>query len=247
MNTHFLKIPVEMAVFALREARTAQVCSYAASHFIYSGKARLSDRPDKEIASLTGVSSRTVYRHFSELLEWNWMGKDEKNGWVFFRGIDRIRQIEDWHYKRSGILYGGDLKTFKPFLAAAVLTSLAKTKKQEQRTEFQRGNSLPTAVPISAKAFAKTLKISVRSAQNLRKLAAEHNYIKSQANLIQIENLSPDDLKHLKNQDMDRVPVTLSERPGRLQVPINRIRFFDEKLFLQGPNLIEPMIKVKSR
>lgn len=246
MNPAYLKIPCEMALFALREQQTAKAGSYLATHFIYSGKAPVADRPANRIAQVTGVSPRTVHRHFEWLLERNWLGKDDKNGWYFFRGLDRVHRMEGWKYGRAALMQKKDLQNIKAFFAGVVMASLAQTGKG-QRTERQSPRSKPTAAPISLSVLSDTLQVSESTAYRLRKLADDKKYIKNEERLIQITNWRPEDIKQVKASDVDKVPVQLLGYADRKIVPVERIRYKDNKLFLQEPNMVYPLIHLKAR
>lgn len=110
----YIKIPTEMAEFTLREGVTRQVACYTASQLIYSGNAHSSDRPVHKIAGATGYPVSSVYRYFDWLINRNWFGKN-KYGRYYFRGIDKVHQIESWKYKRSVIMQKRDLQNIKAF------------------------------------------------------------------------------------------------------------------------------------
>ncbi|WP_395261572.1 hypothetical protein [Halalkalibaculum sp. DA3122] len=174
------------------------------------------------------------------------MGKDTANGWYFFRGLDRVHEIEGWKFGRAAIMYPKDLKTIKAYLVGVVLASLAKTGKG-QRTERKSRGSEPTVAPISLSVIADTLDVSESTAYRLRKLAHDNNYVKNTENLIQITNWTPNDLKQLKANDVHQVPVELLGYADRRIVSIDRIRYKDNKLHLQDPNLIYSLIQLKHR
>jgi|AntRauTorcE11898_2_1112593.scaffolds.fasta_scaffold08307_3 hypothetical protein len=235
-----------MAIFALREQKYKQACTYAATQFLYSGKAKLSDRPSRRIANEIDVSESTVYRHFKWLLSRNWMGKDENNGWLFFRGLDSIHGIENWQFGRAAIMHKKDLQNIKAFLAGAVMASLVQTGKG-QRTEQVKGCSEQAVGPISLSLLANTLNVSTKTAYRLRKLADKCNFITNRPNLVQITNWTPNDLTELKKQDVHRLPVELLGYADKRIASIDRIRYKKNKLFLQEPNLVNPFIQLKSR
>ena len=246
----YLKIPVEMAQFALRGQKYKKVRSYTASHFLCSGKARISERPARRLSDVLQVSETTVYRHFNWLLDRNWMGKDEDNGWFFFRGLDRVHKIENWQFARAAIMFPKDLETFKAFLAGVVCASLAITREGQRTGQHMSRNinrSEPPAALISLSVLADTLDISMSTAQRIRNLADECNYIQNEPTLIEITNWTPNQLVELKSQDISTLPVRLFGRSGIKNVAINRIRYEDGKLKLQEPNSVKALIPLKSR
>jgi hypothetical protein len=246
MRAKYLKIPVELAQNSFVEGFYKQAGTYLASQFYYSGKAKLSDRPSRRIANEIDVSESTVYRHFKWLLSRNWMGKDENNGWLFFRGLDSIHGIENWQFGRAAIMHKKDLQNIKAFFAGAVMASLVQTGKG-QRTEQVKGCSEQAVGPISLSLLANTLNVSTKTAFRLRKLADKCNYIANRPNLVQITNWTPNDLTELKKQDVHRLPVELLGYADKRITSIDRIRYKKNKLFLQEPNLVNPFIQLKSR
>ena len=235
-----------MAQFALREAKTKQVACYTATHFIYSGKARLSDKPAYKVANLIDVSPRSVYRYFNWLLSRNWFGKDEENGWLFFRGLDTVHNIEGWNFARAVIMQSKDLQDIKAFLAGAVMASLVQTGKG-QRTEQVKGCSEQAVGQISLSVLADVLDVSTRHAQKLRKIADSCGYIENKPTLTEITNWTPNDLKELRKQDLNYLPVELLGYADKKVTPIDRIRYEDDKLFLQEANTIKCLLQLKSR
>jgi hypothetical protein len=238
-----------MAIFAFREQKYKQACTYAASQFLYSGNAHSSDKPVHAVSSATGYPLKSVYRYFKWLIDRNWFGKNEY-GRYYFRGIDRVHEIENWQFGRAAIMHPKDLKKVKAFMAGVVLASLAKTREGQRREQSIPGStkrSIPPAAPISSSVLAGTLEVSTRTARKLRKLADKENYVNSRPNLVPITNWTADDLTMLRKQGLHQLPIELFGYPDKKKVSLDRIRYEDDKLVLQLPNLVEPLIQLKSR
>lgn len=245
MNTNYIKIPVEMALFALREQKSKQVACYTASQFLFSGNAHRNDKPVQRIANTIEVSNSSVYRYFKWLIDRNWFGKS-RYGRYYFRGIDKIHAIENWQFARAVKMYPKDLKKIKAFMTGAVCASLVQTGKG-QRRERAKGRSKQTVGLISLSVLANTLDVSTKTAYRLRKLADNHNYIENSPTLTEITNWSPNDLKELKRQDLKYLPVELLGYADKKITAIDRIRYEDDKLYLQEPNRIKSLLQLKSR
>ncbi|MEX0769681.1 MAG: hypothetical protein WD035_03055 [Balneolaceae bacterium] len=99
----YIKMPIEMAQYALTQHKIREVQSYLAGHFIYPGKAPICNKPVIKISKLCKTSVSTVYRALKWLRERNWIGKDDRNGWYFFRALNRIHDIEKWMFSRAVI------------------------------------------------------------------------------------------------------------------------------------------------
>jgi hypothetical protein len=245
MSTDYLKIPCELAIFALQEQKYKQAACYTATQFLYGGNAHSSDKPVHKVSSATGYPLKSVYRYFMWLIDRNWIGKSP-HGRYYFRGIDRVHGIEGWQFGRAAIMHPKDLKNIKAFMAGVVLASLAKTERGE-RTERLLPGSKPPASPISSSVLADTLQVSIRTARKLRKLAHKCRYVNSELNLVQITNWTPNDLTELKKQDVQRLPVELLGYADKKIVPLDRIRYENNKLKLQAPNNVEPLLSLTTR
>jgi len=189
-----------------------------------------------------------VYRYFNWLIKRNWFGKN-RYGRYYFRGIDRVHAMENWTFGRAAIMYPKDLKTVKAFLAGAVFASLAETGKglrTEQLISRTTHSSKPPAAPISLSVIADTLNVHHSTAYRLRKLANDKKYIKNETNLVQITNLKPNDIKHMEYDKM-KVPVELLGYADKRLASIDRVRYKNNKLYLQEPNLVKPLLHLKSR
>ena len=245
----YIKYPVELAVNGLRTGDCNRYGTHAASALLLPGKAKISDKPQNKIADATGADPRTIKRHFDWLLSRNWMGKDDKNGWLFFRGLDRIHDIEDLTFARAAILKTKDLKNFKAFAVGALCASLAKTRRRqppEHNSTMRSNRSEPSAAPISRSVIADTLDVSISTAYRLRKLAHDAGYIENNSCLIEITNLKPNDLKQLKANSLQHVDVKL-KNDNSLNVSTNRIRYKKNRLHLQMPNMVKPLVRLKDR
>ncbi|MCW9708088.1 hypothetical protein [Fodinibius salsisoli] len=240
-----LKIPCEMAVFACSEHKYKQVGCYTASHFIYSGNAHSSDKPVHAVAEATGYPVKSVYRYFRWLICRNWFGKNSY-GRYYFRGIDQVHQIEGWKFARAAMMRSKDLQNIQAFMAGVVCASLVQTGKG-QRGEQVKGCSKHDVGPISLSVLADVLDVSTRHAQKLRKMADEANYIRNKPTLTEITNWTPEDLKELKKQDLHYLPVELLGYADKKVTAIDRIRYKDDKLFLQEANTIKYLLQLKSR
>lgn len=244
----YLKIPIELSQFALRERKISQVQSYLASQFIYPGKACISAQPAKKIASLLQISERNIYRSFDWLLSRNWMGKDSVNEWYFFRGLNRIHLMERWKYSRAVIIQEKDLHNIKPFFISAVISSAIKTgRKREGGTDQQPRRSTPIRFPVPVSFLEKVLSVSRRTAIRYFKIAKNAGFIDVYPNMKPVINLTPSDVRHLKTNDIESVTVQLIGNQEFHNKPINHLRIDRGKVFLQGVNLIQSHLLLGKR
>jgi DNA-binding CsgD family transcriptional regulator len=246
MKAEYLKIPVELAQNSFVEGFYKQAGTYLASQFYYSGKARLSDKPAQKIANRIGVSTRSVYRHFNWLLGRNWMGKDNINGWLFFRGLDRIREIEGWKRKRAAVMLPEDLQNFKEFLIGAVLSSIIKTGKGAGTDRPCKGSE-PSGFPISLSLIQNVMGVSRRTAITYIKIAKKGGYIKKRPNLRQVTGISSKDIQLLKQNNVNRVKVNLFGSSESIQVKPQQLRTDKGYVYAQLANLITANVQLRKR
>ncbi len=235
-----------MAQYCLRENHVREAQVYLASLLEYPGKVRIENDPTKNISSICKVSKRTVRRSFKWLLKRDWMGKDITNGWFFFRGLNWVHQVEEWKYCRGAILQSKDLSKIKSFLIGTVISSLVKTGRVSGTGPKSRGPE-QSRYPISLSTLMKVLKVSRSTAYNYRNMAEKLGYIKMEPNLHQVMNLVPEDIKHIKKNNIKQVSVDLFGSPKSIHVSANRLRIKRGYVHIQRPNIIYPMIHLKKR
>lgn len=98
MKHDTLKIPFCLARHLLREKRHPQLRVWLAMKSVHGSWCRKDELDKQKIASLCGFSTtKTVDYHLDKLLEWNWVGRCERN--YYFRGIGFLLNIHG--YKRG--------------------------------------------------------------------------------------------------------------------------------------------------
>jgi hypothetical protein len=241
-----MNIPVEMAEFALREDFVSEAGIYLASQFLYSGQAPTNQETVSNIGKACGLKSSSIYEGFNELLERNWIGKDESNHWWFFRGLNFVHHVENWKYRRSAIMYKEDLFSLKAFFIGTFLSSLCKSGNGESKTERTNRRSQHPYSPVSLSFIAKALHVSQSTAYRYRKLAQKYQYIRMEPNLKEVTNLTSNDVRLLKLNEVDSVRVTFGILE-RTNIQTKQLRIRRGKVFAQFPNLIFPQIALKKR
>ena len=241
----FLKVPIELIEFAFKRAKISEVGTYLACQLIYSGKARISDKPAVQVASALSVSSRTVYRAFKWLNNRDWIGKDEVNGWMFFRGIDRIHEMEGFRYSKSAVLFKKDLAQLKGFFIGAILSNFIGNT--GTGTEQRRRRSGQSCFPVSLSIVQKLFNVSEKTAFNYRKLAEKQGFIKMHPNLKQVTGLTPKDITHLKQNNVDRVDLRIFGSSDVINVSPSQLKTDKGFIYAQLPNLITPKVLIGKR
>ena len=242
----YLKVPSDLALFALRNRKTAEARVYLASQFAYSGKARISEQPVKEIAALCETSVPTVYRSLDWLLSKNWISKDADNGWIFFRGFKRLYEIEGWRNRNCAVMFAKDLPTVKAFFIGAALSEFIK-RNRGTGTDRKSKRSQPARYPVSLYDIQNLLKVSEKTAFNYRKLAQKYQYIKMIPNLQQINGITTKDVLHLKANDIGRVELPLFGSTDTLSIYPKQLRMDKGFIYAQLANFIYPQVIIKKR
>jgi len=243
----YLKVPAEMAEFALRESRTSEVMVYLATQFYFSGKAKTEPNPVKYLSNYLPLKKRAIYKHFNWLQQRNWIGKNESLGWYHFRGFNAVHNIEAWTFSRAVKMKSSDLQHIKPFLMAAFIISLVKTWKRGKETERKERRSEQLFYPVSHSALSKLLNISISTVKRYLKAAESLGYIKIEENLIKVTNMTKLDKRLINKTGLTSINVELLGYSDERIVPIDRIRFKDGSLYIQDPNIIYPLLELKSR
>lgn len=241
-----LKVPCEMACFALREKVESQVGVYLASQFHYSGKARNVSSIIRELEYYLPIKDRQIRRGINWLIDRGWVQQAPKK-WYFFKSIDRIHRLENWKFARATKMNPKDLKHIKEYLSASFFSSLIETGLWGVRTVPPNRRTETPKFPISLSTIQKILNRSEDNARILRNNAQKYNYISNEENLVKITSITPEMLKCLKHQGVENIKAQLFGYPVSEVLAVDRIRYREGSLFVQKPNLIKSNLKIKSR
>jgi hypothetical protein len=246
----YLKVPIEMIEFAFRERKISEVGTYLACQSIYSGKAEISAKTTNRIAKELSVSNRTVYRALKWLFNRDWIGKDPKNGWYFFRGLDWIHNIEGFKYTKSALLFPDQIKELKGFFIGAIISNFIQKRLLESRetgTDQKRRRSEQSCFPVSLTIVEKLFNVSEKTAFNYRKLAEKQGFIKMYPNLKQVAGISPKDITHLKQNQIERIDLRLFGSSQSISVSPAQLKTDKGFIYAQLPNLITPKVLIGKR
>ena len=174
-----------MCYRSVREKFCKQLQVYLFLKFYCSGKTILNANLLHDIAAALGYKSiRTVNSHINDLIEKNWVGYNPESGYLFIRGFDKIRQMDNMPPRSAVIFYYNDLKQISPCCFAGIIGYLVNTQRRDRfLSGRKRGGSnhlrsLSQAYfPIANKALAKILNFSIASIVRYKHLAVQHGYI----------------------------------------------------------------------
>lgn len=235
-----------MAEFALRERKVSEVSTYLGLLFLHSAKCKLRDKPFNQLSTFLGLSTSTIYSAVNWLEKRDWMYKSDIKR-LYAVSLYKVHCLERWKYNRSALLYKKDFETMKAFMIGAFLSSVVRTGNKGIETGRQSRRPINTRHPVSLSFIEDTLNVSHKTAYNYRKLAEKHNYIKMESNLVQIEGITLNDVKGMKQNNISKVRLNVFGSNRTLLLSPNQLRTNKGKVFAQQPNFIYPLIHLKNR
>lgn len=241
----YLKVPIELCEYAIKENFSRQAQIYISGLYLYSGKVHISSNPYNSIGKLCKVKERTVYDNIRSLKQRNWIGKDERNGWIFFRGLDKVHELEGFKYSRSALMFYDDLPNAKAFFIGAVIANFIKSR--GTGTDQTSRRSEQSRFPVSLSIIEKLFNVSEKTAFNYRELAEKHRFIKMEQNLREVTGITPKDITHLKQNGIDRIELPLFGSSDSVSVYPKQLRTDKGFIYAQLPNLITPKVLIGKR
>ena len=122
-----LNIPVELILFVIKQKIVADFKVYVGLKIVTPGIFSKKSPCYKELSKLTGNSQRTNNKHLDTLVRLGWVGYDWQNKIYIVRPWAWIRMNVLKEMVRRSVSFSiVDMKTFLPFLAAAVLCNRIK-------------------------------------------------------------------------------------------------------------------------
>ncbi len=241
-----LKIPVEMAEFALRERKVSEISTYLGLLFLHSAKCKLRDKPFNQLSSFLELSASSIYSAVNWGEKRDWMYKSDSKR-LYGRSLKTVHNIENWKFNRCALMYEKDFKTIKAFMIGALLSSVVKTGNMGKEKGRQSRRPLTTRYPVSLSFIEDTLNVSHKTAYNYRKLAERHKYIKMESNLVQIEGITLDDVKSMKLNNITKVRLKVFGSDRTLLLSPDQLRTNKGMVLAQQPNFIYPLVNLRNR
>lgn len=239
---HRLNVPVEICQLAITEGTYSRVAIFLSGHILFSGKMKSNKQNVKKISNVTGIKERTVYTGLKELNEFGWIGKDKKNQWTFFRGIDQVSYLNGLRGGRAVSIYIDDLNTFKEFAISAVISNAIETGtarvdrgKTQVNRKIKKASMQATYWPVPVSFLKKVFNVSVRTAKRYSKIARRSKYLKYKIDRETVLNLTPNDVRVLRHERIKRVDVETVE--GFSKEPVKKLVLMKGEVLIQKPNL----------
>jgi hypothetical protein len=246
MDKEYLKVPVEMAEFALNERKVSEIKTYLGLLYYHSSKCELKANSFDELSEFLGFSTSSIYSAVNWLLKRDWMYKSNSKR-LYSKSLKKVHQLEKWKYSRCALLYKKDFKTIKPFMIGAFLSSVVKTGNLGIEKERNSRRSTNTRYPVSLSFIEDTLNVSNKTAYNYRKLAEKYGYIKMEPYLVQLEGISVNDVKSIKQNNISKVRLKVFGSDKTLLLSPNQLRTNKGLVLAQQPNFIYPLVHLKNR
>lgn len=149
------------------------------------------------------VSERTIRRWLSQARRYNMIGKNTDDNLLFVRGWQYFFNQYKFPKKASYRFKKKDLKDFKTYCYAAVISYMAtraqarETERSRRSDKYVRSYQAPAWVPMASKAISKTMRVPISTARFYRNKAVDAGYIEKKPNL-QHCNIHTSNLKRYK-------------------------------------------------
>lgn len=246
MIEKYLKVPVEMAQFALRERKLSEISTYLGLLFLHSARCELRNDPFYTLSTFLELSTSTIYSAVNWIEKRDWMYKSDSKR-LYARSLHTVHCLENWKFNRCALLHKKDFETIKAFMIGAFLSSVVKTGNKGIENERQSRRSLTTRYPVSLSFIEDTLNVSHKTAYNYRKLAEKHNYIKMESNFVQIQGITLSDVKAMKQNNISKVRLKIFGSDKTLLLSPDQLRTNKGIVLAQQPNFIYPLVNLKNR
>ena len=262
LTTHYLLVPVHICdlVIARKSFREFQIYMFLKAKF--SGQAKLTPADIESFARQLGISKDTIDNSITTLRKWNWIGYNPKSGYYFFRGFEKIKQIEKLR-SRSAVWLAThkdirDFHRFKAFVIGVSFGNLVKKQKWGEvcklNPEQLKGSSyhrlskrLPSHFPLACNALAKIFNISVSTASVYKKLAKKYKFLSVRRNQKKITsfNLMDVEKKSLKGSG---IPARfVHDFKEAYPEYAKRVRIKEGYLYLDEPDTAKPLMEFKRK
>ena len=198
---------------------------------------------DEWMKDLSIKSAKTLNKHLDKLFELQWLRKSKSTNTVFVSGFDWIKQHLGLVSKSAVMYYPEHLKSFRTFIACAVVGHMLKSKKRKRRAAIRKKGRryqvalalsffyVPKHIGFSNEILAERLNVKKSTITNIKKKGNKLEY------LISIPSFSPVNVEtKLKKQWAKAFPEFA-----------NRMRTIKGKLYLQTYDNMRSLLQYKNR
>lgn len=178
-------VPLPVLQKALTEKNHREIALFLFLKMTTSSKLKIEGRKKSEIQQVLFISERTLYRRLNVLLEWDWLGYDEKYQVYYIRGFKRIYEIEDEFISKTAVrIRIEDLFNLQAFSFSAWLGYLLRAQSRGKRRgagqQPRCPQQSPASVfkPVALKVMEQFFELSKDTLIKLKKQSIQKGYIK---------------------------------------------------------------------
>lgn len=193
------------------------------------------------MSELFGIKTEaTIQKHVCKLMDYDWLGYNEKTQLYFIRGFKRIAIIENHATQKSAVFNEAYFANFRAWCGAVMYANLYRKEKWRRKKEVasnmveasQPSKNAPLFLPCSTLGFAKYYGLSLSKSSELKKLAFNAGFIDVN------KNYSPVAIPAQEKK--------LYQKHGDPKIA-NRLRIRKGEVFLQQIDTILPHIALSKR
>jgi hypothetical protein len=198
-------IPIELCQYALSNKKVRALQVFIWFKMNCSGKIKITSEIINEMAQDIGLKSiKTVKSAIHYLQGKKWITQSKRSGFFFIKSFERIREMKGYSARTGAEFYFSDIKNFKGFLVAAIISNLISVQKwrlgvteRKKRGSMTVAHKPPTFYPVANEALAKILGVSVSTAWEWKKLAKKQRFIRIRKEFREIK-IKPEFLPQFK-------------------------------------------------
>lgn len=259
---NYLLVPAHICDLIIREGAFRDFQIYMFLKAKFRGNAKLTPADFKCLADELSISKKTFDRSISKLRRRNWVGYDAKNGIYYFRGFDKVKQLE----KLTGrvvVLFTTktDLHHFQRFKAFVIGGSFGNDIKNQKwqgvckiKSEQSEGSSyhrlvkqLPSHFPLACAYLAKKFGIAISTASVYKKLAAQYGFLDVIRNQRLIDSLMLTGEEGATEQNRG-IPARLANQFKKVYPDhAKRVRIKKGYLYLDEPDTAKSLMEFRRR
>lgn len=182
-NLHWVPLPVLQK--ALSEKTHREIALFLFLKMTTASRVRIEGRKKGEILQVLSISESTLYRYLMVLMEWDWIGFDEKTSIYYIRGFKRIYEIEEEFISKTAVrITIEDLFIIQVFSFSAslgyLLRAQSRWKRRGAERQSRRSHQSPASVfkPVALSVMEQFFLLSKDTLIKLKKQAIRSGYIK---------------------------------------------------------------------
>lgn len=259
---NYLLVPAHLCDLVIKEGsfRNFQIYMYLKAKF--RGNAKLTPADFMCFAKELSISKKTFDRAISKLRQRNWIGYDSKNGIYYFRGFEKVKQLEQLK-GRAGVWLKThtDIQNFKRLKAFVIGVSFGDQVKKQKwrevckiRSEQLKGSSyhnlvkqLPSHFSLACIYLSNKFGIAISTASEHKKLAHQHGFMDVRRNQTRIDSFMLTGEKNTIGRKGGIPAKYANQFRGAHPEYAKRVKIKDGYLYLDEADTAKPLMEFKRR